>query len=101
MTEEQRLAKNTSIKEAMKATHEKRKSQVCRVFMLKVQKNKLSARQKEDFKMLFVEAKWLYNDILNYGSVKGQSIFDYELGNVVDVKLPDGSSSKDTALFGK
>ena len=28
MTEEQRLAKNASIKEAMKATHEKRKSQV-------------------------------------------------------------------------
>lgn len=91
MTEEQRLAKNASIKEAMKATHEKRKSQVCRVYMLKVQKNKLSARQKEDFKMLFVEAKWLYNDILNYGSVKGQSIFDYELGNVVEVKLPDGT----------
>ena len=57
MTEEQRLAKNASIKEAMKATHDKRKSQVCRVYMLKVQKNKLSARQKEDFKMLFVEAK--------------------------------------------
>ena len=46
MTEEQRLAKNASIKEAMKATHKKRKSQVCRVYMLKVQKNSLSARQK-------------------------------------------------------
>ena len=91
MTEEQRLAKNASIKEAMKATHEKRKSQVCRVYMLKIQRNKLSARQKEDLKMLFVEAKWLYNDILNYGSIKGNSIFDYELGNVVDVKLPDGT----------
>ena len=73
MTEEQRLAKNASIKEAIKATKEKRKSQVCRVYMLKVQKNKLSTRQKEDFKMLFVEAKWLYNDILNYGSANGQS----------------------------
>ena len=91
MTEEQRLAKNASIKEAMKTTHEKRKSQVCRVYMLKIQYNKLSARQKEDLKMLFVEAKWLYNDILNYGSIKGNSIFDYELGNVVEVKLPDGS----------
>ena len=91
MTEEQRLAKNASIKEAMKATHEKRKSQVCRVYMLKIQRNKLSARQKEDLKMLFVEAKWLYNDILNYGSIKGNSIFDYELGNVVEVKLPDGT----------
>lgn len=91
MTDEQRLAKNASIKEAMKATHEKRKSQVCRVYMLKVQKNALSARQKEDFKMLFVEAKWLYNDILNYGNVKGQSVFDYELDDDVEVKLPDGT----------
>jgi putative transposase len=91
MTEEQRLAKNASIKEAMKATHEKRKSQVCRVYMLKVQKNSLSARQREDFRMLFLEAKWLYNDILNYGNVKGQSVFDYELDDDVEVKLPDGT----------
>ena len=91
MTEEQRLAKNASIKEAMKATHEKRKSQVCRVYMLKVQKNSLTARQKEDFRMLFLEAKWLYNDILNYGNVKGQSVFDYELDDDVEVKLPDGT----------
>ena len=75
MTDEQRLAKNASIKEAMKATHEKRRSQVCRVYMLKVQKNSLSTRQKEDFRMLFLEAKWLYNDILNYGNVKGQSVY--------------------------
>ena len=91
MTEEQRLAKNASIKEAMKATHEKRRSQVCRVYMLKVQKNSLSTRQKEDFRMLFLEAKWLYNDILNYGNVKGQSVFDYELDDDVEVKLPDGT----------
>ena len=91
MTDEQRLAKNASIKEAMKATHEKRRSQVCRVYMLKVQKNSLSTRQKEDFRMLFLEAKWLYNDILNYGNVKGQSVFDYELDDDVEVKLPDGT----------
>ena len=75
MTDEQRLAKNASIKEAMKATHEKRKSQVCRVYMLKVQKNSLSARQKEDFRMLFLEAKWLYNDNLDTaGHVTAASI---------------------------
>ena len=91
MTDEQRLAKNASIKEAMKATHKKRKSQVCRVYLLKVQKNSLTARQKEDFRMLFLEAKWLYNDILNYGNVKGQSVFDYELDDNVEVKLPDGT----------
>ena len=39
MTEEQRLAKNASIKEAMKATHEKRKSQVCRVYIVAMLKS--------------------------------------------------------------
>ena len=91
MTDEQRLAKNASIKEAMKETHERRRSQVCRVYTLKIQYNALSARQKEDLRMLFLEAKWLYNDILNYGNVKGNSIFDYDLGNTVEVKLPDGT----------
>lgn len=91
MTDEQRLAKNASIKEAMKVTHERRRSQVCRVYTLKIQYNALSARQKEDLRMLFLEAKWLYNDILNYGNVKGNSIFDYDLGNTVEVKLPDGT----------
>lgn len=91
MTDEQRLAKNASIKEAMKVTHERRRSQVCRVYTLKIQYNALSTRQKEDLRMLFLEAKWLYNDILNYGNVKGNSIFDYELGNTVEVKLPDGT----------
>ena len=91
MTDEQRLAKNASIKEAMKVTHERRRSQVCRVYTLKIQYNTLSTRQKEDLRMLFLEAKWLYNDILNYGNVKGNSIFDYELGNTVEVKLPDGT----------
>lgn len=90
MTDEQRQAKNAAIKAAMKATHEKRKSQVCRVYLLKIQRNALSARQKEDLKMLFVEAKWLYNDILNYGSIKGNSIFDYEDDGTVEVKMPDG-----------
>lgn len=101
MTEEQRLAKNASIKEAMKATHEKRKSQVCRVYMLKIQRNALSARQKADLKMLFVEAKWLYNDILNYGYIKGNSVFNYDLGNTVEVKLRDGTfESRDLEHIG-
>ena len=91
MTDEQRLAKNASIKEAMKETHERRRSQICRVYTLKIQYNALSSRQKEDLRMLFLEAKWLYNDILNYGNVKGQSVFEYELGNTVEVKLPDGT----------
>ena len=59
-------AKNLKIKETLAQTREKRKSQQCKVFDLKIQTNKLSERQLEDLKMQFVESKWLYNDILNW-----------------------------------
>ena len=59
-------AKNSKIKETLAQTRAKRKSQVCRVFDLKIDKSKLSKRQKEDLKMQFVESKWLYNDILSW-----------------------------------
>lgn len=91
MTEEQRLSKNLSIKKAMVATHEKRKSQICHAYVLKIQRNKLTQEQKEDLKMLFVEAKWLYNDILNFSENKENSIFDYKIGPTANVKLADDS----------
>lgn len=56
--------KNAKIKETLALTREKRKSQQCKVFDLKIVENKLSKRQFEDLKMQFVESKWLYNDIL-------------------------------------
>ena len=68
--------KNMKIAKTMKATREKRVSQVCRVFQCKIQRNKLTARQKEELKMLFVEGKWCYNAILNFG--ESSSIFDYD-----------------------
>ena len=58
-----------------KATSEKRKSQSCRVFTFKINENKLSSTQKEQLKMIFVEAKWLYNDILNFS--KDNPIWKY------------------------
>ena len=62
MTEEQRLEKNNQIREKCKQTREKRKSQVCRVYRVKIDISHLNETQKEQLKMLFVEAKWLYND---------------------------------------
>ena len=62
--------KNMKIANTMKATREKRVSQVCRVFQCKIQRNKLTARQKEELKMLFVEGKWCYNAILNFGDLQ-------------------------------
>ncbi len=52
-----RDAKNARIAGARAATFLKRKGQVCRVYTVKIQENKLSSRQKEELKMMFVEAK--------------------------------------------
>ena len=64
MTEEERLAKNNRIREQGKQTREKRKGQVCRVYRVKIDISHLNEAQRVHLKMLFVEAKWLYNDAL-------------------------------------
>ena len=66
MTEEERLAKNERIRTKGKLTREKRKSQVCRVYRVKIDVSHLNEQQKLHLKMLFVEAKWLYNDALTF-----------------------------------
>ena len=76
MTEEQRLEKNKRIKEKGKATREKRKHQVCKVFTVKIDESRLTAKQAEQLKMLFVEAKWMYNDALTFS--KENNIADYD-----------------------
>ena len=58
------MTKNEQIKESLARTALKRKSQICRVFKVKIDESKLSKRQKEQLKMLFVEAKWFYNWLL-------------------------------------
>lgn len=76
MTEEERLAKNKRIKEAGKATREKRKSQIRKVFTVKIDISRLNKTQKEQLKMIFVEAKWIYNDAITFS--KNNNIFDYD-----------------------
>lgn len=56
--------KKARIKASLFETREKRKSQVCRVFKVKIQQNRLSRKQKEELKMIFVEAKWVRNHII-------------------------------------
>ena len=75
MTDEERLAKNNRIKEKGKETRLRRKSQVCRVFRFKIDFSHLNQNQRECLKMLFVEAKWLYNDLLTF--TKSSELQDY------------------------
>ena len=66
MTEEERLAKNQRIREQSIMTKQKRKRQICRVYRVKIDFSHLSQAQRTHLKMLFVEAKWLYNDALTF-----------------------------------
>ena len=56
--------KNKKISEALAKTRAKRLNQECKVFDLKIIKNKLNLKQKEALKRVFLEAKWLKNDII-------------------------------------
>ena len=66
MTDEQRLAKNKRIREQGKLTREKRKLQICKVYRVKIDVSHLNSQQLLHLKMLFVEAKRLYNDALTF-----------------------------------
>ena len=74
-----REAKNRQIALSMRETYEKRKGQVCRVYTVKIQENKLSSLQKEQLKMMFVEAKWLKNAILRWSKENPErKIWEYD-----------------------
>ena len=60
------VEKNAQIKATFLATKERRKTQKCFVFSTKIDYRKLNKLQKEQLQMLFVEAKWVYNDIIHH-----------------------------------
>ena len=61
--------KKDKIKATLLATKNRRQLQVCKVFELKIDESHLSKLERERLKMYFVEAKWLYNHILNQENV--------------------------------
>lgn len=61
-------------KETRKATRERRKSQVCKSYTLKVDSSHLNKTQKYFLNRIFIEAKWFYNHILNQ-----ENIFDSQI----------------------
>ncbi len=66
MTENERLVKNQRIREQSIMTKQKRKRQICRVYRVKIDFSHLNEAQRVHLKMLFVEAKWLYNDAITF-----------------------------------
>lgn len=83
-SEEARLDKNRRIKESIKATKAKRKTQTCSTFDLKIVGNKLSRTQREALVRVFLEAKWLWNECIASGDP-----FSYKPRKNVLVKTKD------------
>ena len=82
MTEEERLAKNNKIREKGKETRLRRQSQICRVFRVKIDFSHLNEIEKTQLKMIFVEAKWLYNDVLTFSNANEINKYDYKIATV-------------------
>ena len=68
------MTKNEQIKQTLKETHERRKTQIIKVFELKVNCHHTS---KETFKKLndmFKQAKWVINDVIG----SKENVFKYQ-----------------------
>ena len=61
--------KNQTIKQTLQATRARWKTQVCRVYELKLTKAKLSPRSRAHLARLFLEGKWFYNWIVSQADV--------------------------------
>ena len=62
MTKEERLAKNNRIKEQSKQTKQKRKSQVCRVYRVKIDISHLNEAQRVHLKFREKKSGVLWTD---------------------------------------
>ena len=90
--------KNAQIKATFLATKERRKTQKCFVFSTKIDYRKLNKLQKEQLQMLFVEAKWVYNDIINYLQDNELSSWNDKKKSIM-VKQKDGSFVEKPLLY--
>ena len=63
--------KNTAIRDTLMKTRERRTSQFCKQYELKIDRSHLNEESKQHLNRLFLEAKWFYNNIL-----ASQRIFD-------------------------
>ena len=82
MTDDERLDKNSRIREHGRLTKLKRKSQLCRVFRLKIDTSHMNQAQQLHLKMIFVEAKRLYNFALSFMTEHGINDFDTKINTV-------------------
>lgn len=88
LSKEQILERNKLIGENGLKTRMKRAKQICKTFRFKIDYNNLNLQQKEYIKMLFVEAKWIYNYLISQDDIYS---FDYKDLNQVTHKDKNGN----------
>jgi len=74
------MSKSDTIKETLKETRLRRKSQDCKVYEIKIDKSSLSNNTLEKINRLFLEAKWFYNYVLSQDDIFK---FDTKIKNVI------------------
>jgi putative transposase len=88
--------KNKLIGQTQKATKERRKGMHCRVYEVKVTKNKLNKEKREHLRLLFLEAKWLRNAVIGSGDI---FMFD-DKAQSVQVKVGDEFEERELTKLG-
>ena len=77
IAEDKRLEKNKAISKHKRETIARHSVMDCKVYTCKIQSNSLSLKQKEQLKMMFIEAKWLKNYIINWSKIEGNDIWKF------------------------
>lgn len=88
------MTKNEQIKKSLQETREKRQSQLCRVYTVKVDDKSLRSKQREQLKMLFVEAKRFYNHVLNWSENEENDIFKFSRKDCKEVEVLDKNRNR-------
>lgn len=83
LSKEQILERNKLIGDNGRKTRLKRAKQICKTFKFKIDWDNLNLSQKETLKMMFVEAKWIYNYLLSQEDIYS---FDYKNINSITHK---------------
>jgi len=86
-----RTEKAQKIKETLSATKQRRKTQVPRVYQLKLQN--LSKKDEEKLNRLFLEAKWLYNHIV--ADIENRLNSNAWKLKEVEIKTPQGFEKRE------
>ena len=81
--------------QARLGTQEKRKSQVCKVYQLKLDKSHLSNQRLEHLNLLFLEAKWYHNWVLSHNNL---AAVDTRINTIEGVK-PTGKEPRELQVL--